>query len=386
MPTPLTTLSLEKSNDIARLRDVTMALADVLGFATFERTRTVTAVLELGRNAIEHGKRGRARFAIIEIGGKPALQVTVLDQGAGIPDAALAGSAGPAGAGLGLGLRGVQRIAERFDVETSAEGTKIEAAFLVPDTPQPASALIPRAADALLGLEASDPAVQLASQNRELMAALADRDLLMKELHHRTRNNLALIVALVRMSRQGAKSDETVRILKELETRVGSLAKSHELMQAADDAKTIPAETLLRDVASNAERAFNLDERQVHIVVRSDPVELEGRIAVDLGLIVGELITNAYKHAFDGREKGVIEVDLARMETGELCLRVKDDGPGLPEDAPRPERSRSLGWQLIRTLTFQHDGTLNVDGRDGLSVEIVFDPVEKAATPDTGKE
>ena len=375
MSSTLTTLSLEKSADIARLRDVTMALADVLEFGTFERTRTVTAVLELGRNAIEHGKRGRARFAITEVKGRPALQVTVLDQGGGIPEAALKGTAGGvSSAGLGLGLRGVQRIAETFAVETSAEGTRIEAAFLSAAPQGTASALTPLAADALMGLIASDPAQQLATQNRELLDTLADRDLLMKELHHRTRNNLALIVALIRMSRAGATSEETVQVLSELETRVGSLAKSHELLQQAADSKSISAETLLRDVAANAEQAFNANDRQVQIVVRCDEVDLEGRIAVDLGLIVGELITNAYKHAFEDRADGRIDIDLAMGEDGALVLRVEDDGPGLPEGAPRPERSKSLGWRLIRTLTFQHDGTLNVDGRDGLAVEITLTP------------
>ena len=77
----LTTLRLEQSGDIVRLRDLTLALTKVLKFGTFERTRAVTAVVELGRNAIEHGQKGRASFSVTEIKGRAALRVTVLDQG-----------------------------------------------------------------------------------------------------------------------------------------------------------------------------------------------------------------------------------------------------------------------------------------------------------------
>jgi len=87
---------------------------------------------------------------------------------------------------------------------------------------------------------------------------------------------------------------------------------------------------------------------------------------------VGELITNAYKHAFTDRDKGLITIKITPEMDGGLTLHVFDDGVGLPKDAPRPERSDSLGWRMIRTLTFQHEATLSVEGSDGLCVEIRF--------------
>ncbi|MEO1949702.1 ATP-binding protein, partial [Thioclava sp.] len=111
--TKLTTVTLEKSTDVARLRDVAMTLTSVLQFSSFERTRTVTAVVELGRNAIEHGQKGRATFSLTEAGGKPALGLLVTDQGRGIPKENLQPDGAPSSAaGMGLGLRGVQRIAK----------------------------------------------------------------------------------------------------------------------------------------------------------------------------------------------------------------------------------------------------------------------------------
>lgn len=375
-PVVLTTVRLEESADVMRLREVTMALADVLKFGTFEKTRTVTAVVELGRNAIEHGQKGRARFTLTQIKGRAALNVTVLDQGGGIPEERLRGQGiASSVSGLGLGLRGVQRIAETFEVKTGAEGTKIDAAFVAPLPLRATEALALEAAEALAGLHATDPAAALTEQNRELLESIAARDLLMKELHHRTGNNLALIVALIRMSKVQAELGETKQVLGELETRVASLAKAHELMQRAANAGTIPAEDLLREVAQNAEKAFNAENLRVDISVDCDVMQVEGRIAVDIGLIVGELITNAYKHAFTDRCEGAIAVRLTEVG-GELLLSVSDDGVGLGPDAPRPERSDSLGWRLIRTLNFQHGGSLTVDGAEGLTVSIRFPPSE----------
>ncbi len=373
--TRLTTVRLEESSDIMRLRDVTSALTNVLNFKTFEKTRTVTAVVELGRNAIEHADRGRASFSITNLNGRPALGVTVVDQGRGIPEDKLQVSNGAVvSSGLGLGLRGVQRIAQRFEIETGTEGTRIETTFVASENMALTENLAMIATDAIAALNATDPATTLAEQNRQLMESIADQDLLMKELHHRTGNNLALIVALIRLSKNDADLDETKQVLSDLETRVASLTKAHELMQQAANAGTVNGEDLLREVARNAEEAFYRHDCRVKISVSSEVSYLDGRLGVDLGLIVGELITNAYKYAFAGRETGHITVSLKPNSPDEIELVVADDGIGLPAGVEKPERSNSLGWRLVRTLTFNHNGVLDVESNGGLTVRIRLSP------------
>nr|WP_240989506.1 ATP-binding protein [Salipiger mangrovisoli] len=350
-----------------------MTLTDVLQFGAFERTRTVTAVVELGRNAIEHGQKGRATFSITEVNGKTALGLIVTDQGRGIPKENLEPDGAPiSSTGMGLGLRGVQRIAKRFDVETGLEGTRIDAAFL-PSANLPAGPrLIDQATEALKELRAKDPTAALSEQNRELTEGIADRDLLMQELHHRTGNNLALIVALIRMSKSQAEQDETHQVLTELEVRVGSLAKAHELMQRGTDAGKVELSEMLDEVARNSERAFSGGSVQAKIEVSCAEIQLDSKLAIDIGLIIGELITNAFKYAFVGRDSGLIRVTVTGDLGRGMMLAVSDNGVGLPAEAERPERSNSLGWRMIRTLTFQHDATLTVDGADGLCVHIKF--------------
>ena len=371
----LTTLRLEQSADIVHLRDVAMTLARVLMFDTFKRTRTVTAIVELGRNAIEHGQQGKASLSLTEIKGSAALALSVLDRGRGIPLDRLEGGAGaPSSPGLGLGLRGVQRIADTFHVETGSEGTKIDVGFRSAMPMSASPDLVRQATDALQEVQPTDPAAVLSQQNRELLDSLADRDLLMKEMNHRTGNNLALIAALIRMSKTHSKHPETRAVLSELETRVGALSKAHELMHRATNAGTVVAVDLLHAVAANSERAFSTAELDVSIKVTCTLPELDGKLAADIGLVVGELITNAYKHAFVGRTEGTIRISLTQTGGEGMVLEVSDDGVGLAEGASRPERSSSLGWQLIRTLTFQHNATLSVTGTDGLVVRIEFPP------------
>ena len=87
--TNLTSVNLEKGGDIAALRQIALTLTEAMRFTSFERTRTVTAAVELGRNAIEHGQKGRARFSLTDVNGRPALGLTVIDQGRGIEEAKL---------------------------------------------------------------------------------------------------------------------------------------------------------------------------------------------------------------------------------------------------------------------------------------------------------
>ncbi|OWY05211.1 hypothetical protein B6V75_03555 [Thioclava sp. F1Mire-8] len=369
----LTTVNLEKSADVARLRDVAMTLTNVLQFGAFERTRAVTAVVELGRNAIEHGQKGRATFSLTEVEGKPALGLLVTDQGRGIPKEKLQPDGAPSSStGMGLGLRGVQRIATRFDVETGHEGTRIEAVFRSSANLSADARLIDQATEALNDLSMKDPTAALSEQNRELSEGITERDLLMQELHHRTGNNLALIAALIRMSKSRAQQPETQQVLTELEVRVGALSKAHELMQRGKETGKVDLAQMAAEVARTSERAFSGESLDANIEVTCAELMLDSKLAIDIGLIIGELITNAFKYAFTGRESGTIRVDVSGDLQSGIALVVSDNGIGLPSDAERPERSNSLGWRLIRTLTFQHDATLTVDGSDGLRVCIKF--------------
>ena len=370
--------------DIARIRQVTGVIADTCGLASFAKTRVVTAVLEIARNALQYGGGGRAHFAIRPESDICWLLVRVIDQGEGLPEGAdfvkgrrpfKARSGGARAQGMGLGLTGVQRLADKFDLDSSNEGTRAELAFKLPSPCEEESELGERLMASIAKLSATDPLAELSRQNRELAEAMAERELLIDEVHHRTGNNLALIVSFIQLSKRGAQSDETRQAMAQLESRVLSVAKVHQELQRANLADRIALVPMLETVAKHAQDAFSNDELDIAISVFGDTVSVSGSAAIDLGLIVNELITNAYKHAFKGRQRGRIDVSFERENCDEdepsWILAVKDDGVGLPDDV-KPERSDSLGWRMIRAMTARLSGTIETGSNEGFYTRIEF--------------
>lgn len=382
----IATLRITDDKDIVRLRQVGQSVAKALGFETFAQTRIVTALMELARNTLQHGGGGQMILSLAGRNGLVTLMVQAVDQGPGIKDLKTLlhgeGAIASAGPGLGLGLRGVHRIADVFDAETGPAGTRIEVGFLTALAAAKLSEAARRVTDDVVSLERADPAAMLAQQNRELMQALAERDLMMAEIHHRTRNNLALVNGLIRLSRASAQSSETREALADLENRIHAIMKVHEQLQRRDAGDTLEVLPLLRDVSDHATAAFSMPGRTVRVSVDGDAAVLSSSAAIDVALVVGELITNALKHAFSGRESGRITIDVSARDTG-LKLIVADDGHGLPDGMEKPERSASLGWRMIRSTTQKYGGTIDVRSESGLVVELVLNsinPVEEGAS------
>ena len=370
--------------DIARIRQVTGVIADTCGLESFAKTRVVTATLEIARNALQHGGGGRAKFNMCNDAGCCWLVVRIDDQGEGLPEGVAfvkgrrpfkAVSGGTGGRGMGLGLTGVQRLADRFDLDSSKDGTKAEFGFKLPSPDCDENELVERVMAKLAELSATDPLAELSRQNRELAEAMAERELLIDEVHHRTGNNLALIVSFIQLSKRAALSEETRQAMAQLESRVHSVAKVHQELQRTNLADRIALVPMLETVAKHAQDAFSNDQLDISISVFGDDVSVSGSAAIDLGLIVNELITNAYKHAFDERTEGRIDVNFERVKDDDgkegWTLAVKDDGIGLPEDA-KPERSNSLGWRMIRAMTARLSGRITTGSDQGFYTCIDF--------------
>jgi len=381
--TPIASVRIAVEADIARVRQISDFVAQSLGLESFARTRLVTAVLEIARNALQYAGGGQAKFSAGQISGRSYLTVKVIDQGSGLQDEAMMAPArrpylpgtGASPGGLGLGLRGVKRLADRFAIASSGEGTRVDMGFVVPVEPTLLAGRAEAIAGEIAGISIADPVTELARQNRELAEAMAERELLIDEVHHRTGNNLALIVSFIQMSKRSARLEETRQALAELEARVHSVAQVHQELQRTRQADRIALLPFLEKVAQHAKAAFSTDERQITIAVDGQPAEVASNAAVDLGLIVGELITNAIKHAFPHRQEGRIDITFARAdpqdETSGWVVSVRDDGVGYSAEE-RPGRPQSLGWRMIRAMAARHGGTISTEGDSGFHVQIVF--------------
>ena len=202
----------------------------------------------------------------------------------------------------------------------------------------------------------------------ELEAQVRERDALLHEVNHRAKNNLQMAMALLQMQQ---KSDDDPRVqeaLRHAAERLGHMASVHEMLYEGDPAlQSVDLARYLRRICDAASRGQG--DRPVTMVVDAAPLALDPRRAVNLALIAGEAILNAYKYAFPNGRMGTIRVSILRAgATAELV--VEDDGVGFPVE---PRRG-SLGMRLIRALSRAIGAEAAVRGDGGASVRVAFVP------------
>jgi PAS domain S-box-containing protein len=197
-------------------------------------------------------------------------------------------------------------------------------------------------------------------RTEELSAALREREVLLREIHHRVKNNLQIISSLLNL--QARHLDERGRELAlEAQSRVRSIALVHEKLYESKNLAEVDFRSYVADLMRSIEHAAG----NSNIVVRTrvEPVHMAVNHAIACGLIINELVTNAFKHAFSDGRSGQVQVTLCRDACGRLELGVSDDGCGIAEDVD-VDKPLSLGLELVRTLARQLGSDLEV-GRDG---------------------
>jgi two-component sensor histidine kinase len=215
-------------------------------------------------------------------------------------------------------------------------------------------------------------AQQLQAANDQLRASLAERETLLKEVHHRVKNNLEVIDSLLQLQADATPELGLRAALADTSARVHAIAEVHRHLYAMGDLASIDMKQYARTLSSSISHVFEGARDRVRISVAGDAVKLELRRAVPAALLLNELLSNALKHAFPGDRQGEIEV---RFTNGDAWVEmsVSDDGVGLPDPLP----SGSLGFDLVRVLAQQLDGTATFARSGGTSVRVRF-PMERA--------
>ncbi len=192
-----------------------------------------------------------------------------------------------------------------------------------------------------------------------LRASLREKEALLKETHHRVKNNLALIASLMRLEAGRSHEAETKAALKEMQARIHSVALLNQTLYQSGSYSRVDLTNYLKLVATQLFRAQAPDDGAVRLVLEFGDVEVETAQAIPCGLLVNELMTNSLKHAFPGGRGGTLSISLGRRPDGRVTVSVGDTGVGLPADFAMRQRT-SLGLQLVGDLTKQLRGTLEV--------------------------
>jgi PAS domain S-box-containing protein len=208
-----------------------------------------------------------------------------------------------------------------------------------------------------------------------IRSSLAEKEVLLKEIHHRVKNNLMTIIGLINMQESKAKNQAFTALLLELEGRVRSMALVHESLHKSGDLARIDLQNYI-DTLTTQIRAQYGAERDIRFRVQAVGVEVDPDFAIPCGLILNELITNAYKHAFPKNKSrsmaGKCEISVAvEHESGILTLTIADNGIGLPAELDW-EKSETLGLRLIKMLAQQLNGSVELDRIKGTTFHLHF--------------
>ena len=207
--------------------------------------------------------------------------------------------------------------------------------------------------------------------------SLREKDVLLREIHHRVKNNMQILSSMIRLQTRRAESAELRQVLAESEARIRSMGLLHEKLYQSDSVSMIEVESYMRSLTNELMRMNTRQSSKIELKLAVAGIQMGLDTALPCGLIVTELISNSMKYAFPEGRPGAILVSVCRTSEGEYSLIVWDNGIGVPENFDI-SKAKSLGLRLVTMLCAQLNGQLHVSGQRGTRVEIRFKESEYA--------
>ena len=211
---------------------------------------------------------------------------------------------------------------------------------------------------------------QLKNVENQLKSSLKEKEMLLKEIHHRVKNNLMIISSLLNLQSRYIKDKESQDIFKESQNRARSMALIHERLYQSTDLKRIDFGNYIQTLSNELYHTYVADPRLIELKINVENIFIDINTTVPLGLIVNELITNSIKHAFPEGKSGKVNIDFLHKDD-HYEFTVKDNGIGFPEDLDF-RNTDSLGLQMVNSLTEQIDGKIELNNNHGTEFQITF--------------
>ena len=209
----------------------------------------------------------------------------------------------------------------------------------------------------------------ITARENELRESLAQKEVLVREIHHRVKNNLQLVMSLLNLHARRIRDPRAEAAFAEARSRINALATLHRRLYESESLQQVDLRWFLEDLCVELRRGGLSGSRHIELTVEAPDEVIGPEVAVPLGLLVTEAITNAYKHAFPGRDEGRIEVRVTRESPTHLVLQIADNGAGYD---PAEREVGGLGRSLIDAFVRQLHGELDIKSDHGTQVRVKF--------------
>jgi two-component sensor histidine kinase len=222
--------------------------------------------------------------------------------------------------------------------------------------------------------EKQKSAKMLVEKNTMIMNALIERELLLKEIHHRVKNNLQVISSLLNLQSKKITDLIALEALKEAKNRIKTMALIHQNLYADKNLTSVNTREYVQNLINSLFASYNLMHDEIELVTDIDLIKMNIDTLVSLGLILNELMSNTLKHAFNEAKKGKIEVRLKKTEQY-IIMEVNDNGKGLPPEWNK--QKSSLGYEIIYSFIKKVKGKIEINTEDGTRIKILIDKDQK---------
>lgn len=213
---------------------------------------------------------------------------------------------------------------------------------------------------------------KIETQKKELEKALNDKNILLKEIHHRVKNNLQVVSSLLGLQSRYVQNDDALDAIKTGRTRVQSMSLLHQNVYKNENLKSVKIKKYFEDLGENLFANYHLNDQQIEFETNIEDLEFDIDVVVPLGLITNELMSNALKYAFPNQQNGKIILEI-HQDDDQVVLEVSDNGIGIPF-TELPERSTSLGMQLVKSFAEKLQANVQIFNDQGTRFRFKFDP------------
>jgi PAS domain S-box-containing protein len=206
----------------------------------------------------------------------------------------------------------------------------------------------------------------------QIKTSLKEKGVMLKEIHHRVKNNLQVISSLLSLQSRHIKDKEVLALFKDSQSRIYSMSLIHESLYQSEDLARIDFAGYVRTLTRDLFRSYSVGPNDIKLNMEIKDVFLDVNTGIPCGLIINELVTNSLRYGFPDGKRGEIQIGLYERKNGEFTLNVRDNGIGFPEDLDF-RNTESLGMQIVLSLVEQLDGTIELDRSEGTTFKIVFE-------------